>query len=137
MYFSSSRPSDGEEEGSQDIFYATYKDGIFQDPLRFGSTINTDNYEADVYVDPEEAYMIFCSTRQDGLGRGDLYISFRNSDASWTQAQNMGSLINTANHELCPYVTPDGKYFFYTSNEDIWWVSTAVFEDLAKLSHRY
>ncbi len=137
MYFSSSRPRKGEEEGSQDIFFAAFENGVFQEPVRFGSAINTEHYEADVFVDPDEDYMIFCSTRQVGLGRGDLYISFRNSDASWTQAQNMGSAINTVNHELCPYVTPDGKYFFYTSNEDIRWVSTAVFEDLAKESKRY
>jgi hypothetical protein len=32
----------------------------------------------------------------------------------------MEDIINTENHELCPFVTKDGNYFFYTSNEDIY-----------------
>jgi len=42
--------------------------------------------------------------------------------------------INTKNHELCPYVTSDGKYLFYTSNEDIYWVSTKIISQIKEKS---
>jgi len=72
--------------------------------------------------------------RPDGLGRGDLYVSFKHEDGSWSKSMNMGPQINTVHHELCPYVTSDGKYFFYTSNEDIYWVSTDIIHQLRMLN---
>lgn len=131
MYFSSNKnASEANGSSDQDIYYSKFKDGKFQKAVRLGSAVNTADYEADVFVDPEENYLIFCAMRSDGLGRGDLYISFKNSDGSWSQSKNMGGVINTKNHELCPYVTADGKYLFYTSDEDIYWVNAAVIYDL-------
>ena len=94
---------------------------------RLPDEINTGRYEADVYVAPDQSYMIFCSIRRNGMGNGDLYISFK-GDGKWTEAVNMGGPVNSEGHELCPYVTHDGKYFFYTSGGDIYWVSTEIFE---------
>ncbi|MEL6973040.1 MAG: hypothetical protein AAFO02_22940, partial [Bacteroidota bacterium] len=88
------------------------------------------------FIDPDESYIIFCSTREEGLGRGDLYISFKNEDGSWTNAINMGAPVNTVHHELCPFVTKDGQYFFYTSDQDIYWVSTTIFDELRDHSKR-
>ncbi|MCI4669045.1 MAG: glycoside hydrolase [Bacteroidia bacterium] len=125
MYFSSDKAGN-----NHDIYYSKMVNGKFQQAVALGSAINTPQYEADVFVDPNERYLIFCSTRRDGLGRGDLYISFKDENGNWTKARNMGNEINTAGHELCPYVTSDGKYFFYTSNKDIYWVSTEIFAEL-------
>ncbi len=129
MYFSTDAYTD-ENSRNHDIYYSTFANGEFQKAVRLGDVINTGAYEADVFVDPNEAYLIFCATRSDGLGRGDLYISFKNDNGSWSQAVNMGSQINTEGHELCPFVTQDGKYLFYTSKQDIYWISTAMFKDL-------
>ena len=124
MYFASNKVGD-----NFDIYSSRFIDGEFQEAIPLSDAINTTAYEADVFIDPNESYIIFCATRQDGLGRGDLYISFKNTDGTWTKSKNMGELINTKNHELCPFVSKDGKYLFYTSNEDIYWVSTEVLED--------
>ncbi|OEK05620.1 hypothetical protein BFP71_16075 [Roseivirga misakiensis] len=133
MYFASNvNASANRKQSNQDIYYSKFIDGKFQKPVVLGSAINTENYEADVFIAPDESYLIFCSTRPEGLGRGDLYISFKNDNGGWSEAVNMGELVNTEHHELCPYVTPDGKYMLYTSNEDIYWISTEVFEQLKK-----
>ncbi|MCX2681409.1 ankyrin repeat domain-containing protein [Galbibacter sp. EGI 63066] len=109
-----------------DIYYAKMIDNEFQEPVLLDSAVNTTDYEADVFVSPDESYIIFCSTREGGFGRGDLYISFKNDDGNWTKAVNMGKEINTKHYEYCPFVTKDGKYLLYTSNQDIYWVSTEV-----------
>ncbi|GMN11591.1 hypothetical protein MTsPCn9_25310 [Croceitalea sp. MTPC9] len=124
MYFSSNRRND-----DFDIYSSEFKGGKFQQPKLLSGRINTSNYEADVFVDPNESYIIFCATRPDGLGRGDLYISFKNSDGAWTKSKNMGGLINSKKHELCPFVTKDGKYFFFTSNQDIYWVDATILKN--------
>jgi hypothetical protein len=33
----------------------------------------------------------------------------------WTKAVNLGSKINSSALDFCPIVSPDGKYFFFTS----------------------
>ena len=129
MYFASN--TDAPEERSRsdyDIYKAKFVDGEFQKAISLGDSINTNNYEADVYIAPDESYIIFCSTRDEGLGRGDLYISFKNPDESWSEAVNMGAPVNTLHHELCPFVTADGKYLFYTSNQDIYWIDAKIIE---------
>lgn len=133
MYFASNKHSMGEMKRSNlDIYYSEFTDGKFQEAISVGDSINTEGYEADVYIDRAEQYMIFCSTRAGGFGRGDLYISFKQSNGEWTKAINMGATINTKNHELCPFVTADGKFLFYTSDEDIYWVSMEVVEKLKR-----
>ncbi len=124
MYFSTNHYS-----GHHDIYSADIKDGAFQKAVKESPAINTRNYEADVFIAPDESYIIFASRRSSGFGSGDLYISFK-ENGTWTEAKNMGSAINTESNELCPYVTPDGKYFLYSSKGDIYWVSTEVFEGL-------
>lgn len=132
MYFSSNKITSKGKQNDFDIYFSKSIDGEFQKAITLGDSINTSNYEADVFVDPEEAYIIFCARRPDGLGRGDLYISFKNTDGTWTKSINMGDKINTKNHELCPFVSKDGKYFFYTSNQDIYWVSSKIIDELKK-----
>ncbi len=123
MYFSSNKRGN-----DFDIYTSRFVDGEFQEPTRLGDAINTPAYEADVFVDLDESYLIFCARREEGFGRGDLYISFKNPDGSWTPSKNMGEQINTEGHELCPFVSNDGKYLFYTSNQDIYWVDAKILE---------
>lgn len=125
MYFSSNKI-----DVNFDIYTSEFVDGEFQAAVPMGEAINTTNYEADVFIDPGESYIIFCARRPDGVGQGDLYISFKKEDGTWTPSKNMGERINTQGHELCPFVTADGKYFLYTSNKDIYWVDTKIIEEM-------
>lgn len=130
MYFSSNKGTTQENRMNYDIYQSAYKDGMFQKAQPLSDVINTGAYEADVFVAPDASYLIFCGDRAEGYGRGDLYVSFKNTDGTWTKAKNMGDAINTPAHELCPFVSADGKYFFYTSNRDIYWVDARVIHAL-------
>lgn len=131
MYFSSNGNAPEDRRGSDyDIFYAENSAGIFQEPVPLSGAINTPAYEADVFVAPDESYIIFCSTRDGGQGQGDLYISFKQKNGDWTEAVNMGPDINTPLYEYCPFVTKDGRYLFFTSNQDIYWVSMDIIEKI-------
>ena len=58
----------------------------------------------------------------------ELYISFRRTDRTWTIPLSLGPKINQGMaHRWGQYVSPDGKYLFYsygTSEKDcaIYWV---------------
>jgi hypothetical protein len=78
-------------------------------------TVNTELSEIDVYVDPDERYIVFAAYgRPDGLGNGDLYLSERTAEG-WTPARNLGPGVNTSAREYCPIGSPDGQHFYFTS----------------------
>jgi len=79
-----------------------------------GPVINTAGFDGDFYVAPDESYMII-SYKEKPDFECELGITFRKPDHSWTTPQNLGPLINDGDaHRWGEYVTPDGKYLFYT-----------------------
>ncbi|MEJ7646112.1 MAG: hypothetical protein WKF87_16070 [Chryseolinea sp.] len=125
MYFSSNRAAN-----NYDIYSSVVKAGEFQPLVKLGPQINTSAYEADVFVAPDESYLIFSAISEDGLDSGELHVSFRSQDGSWTPRTSFGDPVNTETNDFCPYVSPDGKYFFYSSQNDIYWVSSEVIREL-------
>ena len=111
IYFSSQR----EGPGTNNIYRSEFIDGKYAQAVKLGEEINTEHREFDPYIAPDESMLIFTSNRPEGLGSGDLFISFRDKEGSWTKAINMGDKINTPGSEYCPMISPDGKYLFFTS----------------------
>lgn len=130
LYFASNVGTTEENKHDFDIYTSALVNGEFQEPQKMSNAINTETYEADVFVAYDESYLIFCAERKGGHGRGDLYISFKNEMGDWSQAKNMGNVINTEHYEFCPFVTKDGKYFFYSGNKDIYWVDAQIINEL-------
>jgi len=128
MYFSSNI-GDTAAKNNFDIYSSQLRSGEFQPRVRLDSGVNSPHYEADVFVSPDESYIVFAANRPGGKGRGDLHISFRESNGSWTASRSL-DMINTETNDFCPYVSPDGKYLFYASRGDIYWVSTEVIRKL-------
>jgi len=107
--------SEGNEKDT-DIFCSQQTNGKYGEPIRLGDEINSSYNDWDAYIAPDESYIIFGSAdRPDGFGGSDLYVSFRKDDNTWTKAVNMGDEINSSEYDICPYVTADGKYLFFTS----------------------
>jgi Tol biopolymer transport system component len=103
-------------KGHEDIAVSEWKNGRYQLPYSLPETINTDRYEFNAFVDPDEQYLLFSSFgRSDELGGGDLYLSFKDRQGRWMQAIHLDSTINSNSIDFCPYVSPDGDYLFFTS----------------------
>lgn len=120
IYFASNRAGG---LGSFDIYRSRFVDGQYAKPENLGAAINTKYLEHDPFIAPDESYILFTSVdRPGGFGRGDLYISSRRNDGTWSEAKNLGKDFNTSGYDFCPIVSPDGKYFFFTKRGDIYWV---------------
>jgi Tol biopolymer transport system component len=136
LYFTSDRPGG---HGGSDIYRAARgADGRFRTVVNIGSPPNSRDAEGDTFVSPDERYLIFSSRREGNAGFGDLYVSFRTPDNHWGPPISLDAL-NTADHEFCPMVTPDGRYLFFsrrygggtwptTTQADVFWVDLAVVE---------
>jgi len=111
-----------------------YTDGKFSLPTTV-STYKDSPYWWPLYISPDETYIIFPSATEDGFGRLDLYICFKDKNDMWGKPINLGPEINTKVSERFPVVSPDGKYLFFmrhTESWDIFWVSTEIFDKLRK-----
>ncbi|MFN8333856.1 MAG: hypothetical protein U0U09_01940 [Cyclobacteriaceae bacterium] len=119
VYFGSSRNGSA---GQEDIYVSRLENGVYTTPENLGVAVNTDKAEFDPFITHDEKLIIFASSnREDGLGRADLYYS-KYENGAWTKAANLGKHINTATRDFCPYISRDGKYFFFSSNRDVKWI---------------
>lgn len=77
-------------------------------------------------VASDEAFLVFSARRGDGFGSSDLYVVFRQPDGSWTDPVNLGPSVNTDSAESSPTLSSDGRFLFFSRQENIWWADAAV-----------
>jgi Tol biopolymer transport system component len=112
LYFSSNR-SVGTKAGG--IFRAIPVAGSYPNVEVFNERIVSEYGGGDIFIAPDERTIIFSSNQAGGYGNSDLHVSFRSEDGAWTAPQNLGPTINSPYQEYCPSLSPDGKYFFFSS----------------------
>lgn len=119
IYFASYR------DGNLDLYMSEKADDKWLQPVNLGAVVNSISDEHDPLIAPDESWLIFTSTRPGGLGEADLYISFQKNGV-WQSPKNMGPKINTVTYEYCPNLSPDGKYFLFSSELDVKWIGADV-----------
>jgi Tol biopolymer transport system component len=132
LYFSSSRPGGF---GEEDIYVSRLVNGKYTKPENLGPAINTKRSEYDPGISAIEDLIVFASSnRDDGYGAADLYCSKLDANKKWLTAANLGKGFSTKTRDFCPYFSPDSKYFFFSSEMDVKWISMNAFnKQLAKL----
>jgi hypothetical protein len=120
--------------GNFDIYLSNPEEGEYKEVKNLGNMVNTEYIEEDPFIAYDGSYLLFDSDRPGGFGGLDLYITWQKSDGSWTQPVNLGNRINSEYSECRAYVSPDGKYLFYTSNQtgtmNAYWVDAKIIEYL-------
>ena len=112
IYFGSDREGG---KGRTDLYRSQLVNGKYTEAENLGDAINTQFNEFEPLIAPDESYLIFMAGgRADGRGGFDLYISY-NQSGKWTKPANLGDKINSSGNEYSPTISPDGKYFFWTS----------------------
>ncbi len=105
------------ENRDEDIMICKFSNNQYQPAESLSSEINSAGAEFNAFIDHDEKFIIFSSYgRSDDLGGGDLYISKQNGKGEWENATNLGDKINSTAIDYCPYITPDKKYFFFSSS---------------------
>lgn len=98
---------------------------------KLDDNINYINSPAHPFIAPDERYILYDGEKN---GLREIYVSFKNNEGSWTRGVKLGNHVNTDYGEMCPNVSPDGKYLFFQSNRggnmDIYWVDVKIIEEL-------
>lgn len=59
--------------------------------------------------------LLMAMQRRETYGGGDIYVSFRNDDGSWTKPMNIGPVINSNKDETSPFLASDGQTLYFSS----------------------
>lgn len=118
-------------KGKDDVFFSQWENSKYSDPISLSDSINSDGYEFNAFVAPDESYIIFTAyQREDGFGSGDLYMSIKDSNDIWAKAKNLGSEINSDKMDYCPFVDSKTNTLYFTSKRSIIYYSGKGFSTM-------
>ena len=114
---------------SDEDFYESNKvNGIWQPAKPVAGKLNTNFNEGAQNISQDGEWLIFTGCNYpEGLGSCDLYISYKNKNGEWSEAQNLGRTLNTEAWESAPSLSPDKKDLYFSGTRpggyggsDIW-----------------
>ena len=120
--------------GDNDIWTSRRVDGKWTQPENLGPSVNGPETEHSPIPTPDGRSLYVTTTRPEGFGDEDIYITTRGADGTWGSLLNLGPLVNGPGDDRCAVWTPDLRIFLFDSvreggfgSRDIWWI---YFEDV-------
>lgn len=106
------------QTGSSDICEAEFtKKGKWAPPkIIANKTINTTFMEGAATLTGDGNTMYFVSDRKGDKRSTDIYMVQRQNGKKWGIAQALPDSVNTVGRETTPYITPDGRFLFFSSD---------------------
>ena len=113
--------------GDEDFYESDKINGVWSKAYPLGGKVNTNLNEGAQNISQDGEWIIFTGCNYpEGLGSCDLYISYK-TENGWTEAENLGPIINTDAWESSPSLSPDKRDLYFSSDrrggyggKDIW-----------------
>lgn len=115
IYFTSCNRPNGHGPMCDLYFARIDESGNWTDPLNLGDVVNTRYSEKHPSVSADGRILYFTSNRPGGKGDYDIWMTRRNGN-SWSEPVNLGDSINTPGIEQSPFIHPDGRSLYFSSN---------------------
>ena len=103
-----------DDDGS--LFQITKAGDGWSKPGLISPSINSKFLESTASITPDGKLIYFASNRPGGKGGMDIWKTERKGDGTWTMPVNLGPEINTRDNEDAPFIHPDQKTLFFTSD---------------------
>ncbi|NOY36659.1 MAG: OmpA family protein [Chlorobi bacterium] len=113
MYFTACNRSDG--MGSCDIYLSYRHPGGWTNPNPLSPPLNSKYWDAQPSISADGHTLYFVSNRPGGFGKMDIWISHY-AGGKWQQPLNAGAAINTSGNEMSPFIHPDKKTLYFSSD---------------------
>ena len=112
MYFASTMPSG---LGGSDIYYSTFAEGQWSEPVNVGDAVNTAGNESFPFI-ANDTTLYFSSNGHGSLGGLDIYVSYKRN-GRYTIPVNPGAPLNTRFDDFSFVCDSLGRSGFIASNE--------------------
>ncbi|MBI5541782.1 MAG: PD40 domain-containing protein [Bacteroidia bacterium] len=103
-------------ETSSDIYFCRIIDGKCNNFNKMPDVINSSFWEGKVSITPDGNTLYFSSNRPGGFGGKDIYVVTKDENGNWVDLKNLGSSVNTEFDEDAPFIHPDNKTLYFSSN---------------------
>ncbi|MBB3187910.1 OmpA family protein [Microbacter margulisiae] len=118
LFFVASDRSDG--LGSCDIYYLIRHGNGWSFPMHPESPLNTRFWESNPSLSSDGRMLYFCSNRPGGIGGMDIWSCRVQPQADGTllfyDAKNLGRPVNTPQNEFSPFIHPDNRTLYFSSD---------------------
>lgn len=98
------------------IFVISKAGENWSNPAILANTLNSKYLESTASITPDGKTIYFASNRLGGLGGMDIFKIELQANGIWSQPVNLGAPVNTKDNEDAPYIHPDKKTIFFTSD---------------------
>lgn len=105
-----------DSEGSCDLYIAYKVNGMWQRPKNMGKNVNSRSWDSQPSLSADGRVLFFSSNRKGGFGGNDIWYSVMQNDATWSEAKNLGDVVNTAKDEISPFMFFNNEILFFSSN---------------------
>jgi len=100
-----------------DIYVSENSGGEWGPIKNISDKINSSSsWESQPSISTDGHILYFVSDRPGGFGGYDIYRSVRSDSGMWGTPINLGALINSMGNEKSPYIHPDGKTLYFSSD---------------------
>jgi outer membrane protein OmpA-like peptidoglycan-associated protein/tetratricopeptide (TPR) repeat protein len=116
IYFSSDRKGG---YGGQDLWRTVKNDttGEWSSPVNLGPKINTPGNEKAPFMHSDSETLYFSSDGLPSVGGFDIFYVRKDEKGQWIEPKNIGYPINSEGDEIGFFVSTDGKYGYFASND--------------------
>ncbi|MBY0427357.1 MAG: hypothetical protein K2Q22_17105, partial [Cytophagales bacterium] len=105
------------EDNGGDIYSSVKdKDGKWSKPKAVSGKVNTKYNEPSICFSSDGNFMFFSSSRKEGRGGLDIYMSRKDKKGKWGDPINLGAMVNTEYEEDCPYFEVKDSTLYFSSN---------------------
>ncbi len=105
-----------DSEGSCDLYIAYKVNGSWQRPTNMGKKVNSSSWDSQPSLSADGRILFFSSNRKGGFGGNDIWYSVMQKDKTWSEAKNLGSVVNSAKDEISPFMFFNNEILFFSSN---------------------
>lgn len=108
----------GEENsvGGCDLFTSTLNGSSWTIPKNLGNVLNSEDWDSQPSLSADGNTLYFVTSREGTYdGSMDIYVTKKDKYGLWGPPQNLGGVINTPFGEKSPYIAPDGKTLYFSS----------------------
>ena len=115
-----------------DLLFSTYSKKGWSKPMPLPNTINTPSWDADAMISSNGNAFLYVSERKEVLdrkqegdingfhgsntGNRDIFVALKNDRGTWQTPINLGDVINTPFAERTPFLHPDMKTLYFSSD---------------------